>query len=332
MKVLVTGAAGFIGFHLVNALCQKGYEVVGLDNLNDYYNVWFKEARLKINLEHPNYHFVKMDITDQDGVEKLFQAECFDAVCHLAGQAGVRYSIQNPRAYAESNLIGYFNILDAARRYKLKHLVYASSSSIYGDNIHTPYGEDDKTDSPLNLYAATKKSNELMAHSYSHIYGLPTTGLRFFTVYGPWGRPDMAPLKFMEAIAMGKAIYVFNHGRLYRDFTYIDDIVEGISLILEHPSTENVPYEIYNLGHSSPVELMDFITEIEKASGKTAVKIMEDMQPGDMLKTFADSTKLKRQLGFSPQVSLHEGIQKLYNWYKNFTIEYPDIHFNTDKS
>ncbi|MFV0546589.1 MAG: NAD-dependent epimerase/dehydratase family protein [Bacteroides sp.] len=333
MKVLVTGAAGFIGLHTVKALIEKGYDVVGLDCLNSYYDVSLKFDRLnelgidhnrisdgvKISsLLHAKFHFVKLDLIDREGLASLFVNECFDAVINLAAQAGVRYSIENPYAYIDSNVVGFLNILENCRHHSISHLVYASSSSIYGLDEHVPYSESDQTDTPVSLYAATKKSNELMAHVYSHLYGLPTTGVRFFTVYGPWGRPDMAPFLFLKAILNDEPIKVFNHGNLSRDFTYIDDIIKGVVAILEKPSEKSNPYQIYNIGHSSPVSLMDFISIIERISGKSAQKEMVDMQPGDVLCTYADTHLLQQDFGYTPSVSIEDGIQHFHNWF----IEY----------
>lgn len=333
MKVLVTGAAGFIGLHTVKALIEKGYDVVGLDCLNSYYDVSLKFDRLKelgidhnrisdgvkiSSLLHAKFHFVKLDLIDREGLASLFVNECFDAVINLAAQAGVRYSIENPYAYIDSNVVGFLNILENCRHHSISHLVYASSSSIYGLDEHVPYSESDQTDTPVSLYAATKKSNELMAHVYSHLYGLPTTGVRFFTVYGPWGRPDMAPFLFLKAILNDEPIKVFNHGNLSRDFTYIDDIIKGVVAILEKPSEKSNPYQIYNIGHSSPVSLMDFISIIERISGKSAQKEMVDMQPGDVLCTYADTHLLQQDFGYTPSVSIEDGIQHFYNWF----IEY----------
>ena len=334
MKVLVTGAAGFIGAALVKALTGKGYEVVGLDNINSYYAQTLKYARLADagirpdaigegrtarSTKTPLYRFVKMDLTDRAGMESLFASEGFDIVVNLAGQAGVRYSVENPFAYVESNITGFLNILENCRHHPVKHLVYASSSSIYGMGNHVPYSETDQTDAPVSLYAATKKADELMAHAYSKLYGIPATGLRFFTVYGPWGRPDMAPFIFLKSILEGKPIRVFNHGNMQRDFTYIDDIVAAILLLLEHPSEADVPHRVYNVGHSDPVALMDFIGTIEKETGRKAVMVMEGMQPGDVCCTYADISRLKHDFGFAPRVSIREGIHSFYDWYKGYT-------------
>lgn len=336
MKILVTGTAGFIGFYLVKALAGQGHEVVGLDNLNDYYDIRLKYARLSetgidgaairygervVSSVYPSYRFVRMDLTDREGVNRLFEQESFDIVCNLAAQAGVRYSIENPAAYVDSNLVGFFNILEACRIYRPRHLVYASSSSVYGMNEKVPYAETDQVDMPVSLYAATKKSNELMCHAYSKLYSLPTTGIRFFTVYGPWGRPDMAPMKFMHAILKGIPIQVYNKGHLFRDFTYIDDIVAGVVKILFAPSTADIPYNIYNIGNSSPVALTDFIATIEQVTGKEAVKELVGMQPGDVFETYADTSRLEKDFGYKPETDIHTGITRLYEWYKGFCEE-----------
>lgn len=332
-KVLVTGAAGFIGSSMVKTLLKQGYEVVGMDCINSYYDTRLKYARLAdtgipqemikdykllTSQTVPAYRFIKLDLTDRAGMSELFDTENFDIVINLAGQAGVRYSIENPYAYIESNIIGFLNILENCRHHHIKHLLYASSSSIYGMKDHVPYSENDPTDMPVSLYAATKKSDELMAYSYSKLYAIPTTGMRFFTVYGPWGRPDMAPFLFLKSILNEQPIKVFNHGELSRDFTYIDDIIEGMMRILVHPSTENIPYHIYNIGNSTPIQLMDFISVIEKVTGRKAIKHMLDMQPGDVYCTYADITRLQHDFGYSPSVSIEEGIHRFYNWY----IEY----------
>ncbi|SHE97198.1 UDP-glucuronate 4-epimerase [Mariniphaga anaerophila] len=335
MKVLVTGAAGFIGFHLINRLLEKGYQVVGIDNINDYYSTELKFARLrqagiseeasewhkKITGSNPEYSFLRMNLEDEKEINQLFEQENFDLVCNLAAQAGVRYSIENPKAYIQSNVVGFFNILEACRHNNIKHLVYASSSSVYGNSKKMPLSTTDFVDNPVSLYAATKKSNELMAHTYSHLYGIPTTGLRFFTVYGPWGRPDMAYFNFTRAILAKQPIKVFNHGDLYRDFTYIDDIVEGIEKILPAPPASTPPYKVYNIGNSSPVKLMDFIETIEKTLGKEAQKEFYDMQPGDVYKTYADVSELEKNFGYSPNTSLQKGIGEFVAWYKSFYKE-----------
>lgn len=321
MKILVTGAAGFIGSKLMFTLSQRGDEVFGIDNLNDYYDVRLKQGRIAEFCTGERRRFIKMDIADKEALDALFAAEGFDAVVNLAAQAGVRYSITNPYAYLQSNLVGFLNILEACRHWPVKHLVFASSSSVYGLNAKVPYSEDDKVDNPVSLYAASKKSNELMAHSYAKLYGIPCTGLRFFTVYGPWGRPDMAPMLFASAISKGEPIKVFNGGDMIRDFTYIDDIVEGTIRTLDHvPGAEcpnGVPYRIYNIGCSHPVKLMDFISEIEQAIGRPAEKIFLPMQAGDVYQTNADTTRLEQEVGYKPHVRLHEGIAAFIEWYKS---------------
>jgi len=288
--------------------------VVGIDNLNDYYPVSMKKARLNEIGVHPRFRFVEADISDRKALPVLFEKEGFDCVVNLAAQAGVRYSIENPWAYVESNLVGFANVLECCRHYPVKHLVYASSSSVYGGNEKVPFSEDDKVDNPVSLYAATKKSNELMASCYSALYSIKATGLRFFTVYGPWGRPDMSPMLFASAISAGKPIKVFNNGDMLRDFTYIDDIVEGVVRVMDNPPEK---HEVYNIGCSNPVKLMDFISEIESALGTKAEKIMLPMQPGDVYRTYADTTKLEQNLGYKPHISLHEGIGHFIEWYKS---------------
>lgn len=314
MKILVTGAAGFIGSKLMSELQKRGDTVVGVDNFNDYYDVRLKEARCRaFGLE-----VIKMDIADKAAVDQLFATEHFDKVVNLAAQAGVRYSITNPYAYLQSNLVGFLNILEACRNFGVKHLVYASSSSVYGMNVKVPYSEDDKVDNPVSLYAATKKSNELMAHAYCKLYGIAMTGLRFFTVYGPWGRPDMSPMLFARAISAGEPIKVFNHGDMIRDFTYIDDIVEGTIGCVDQvpgPNENGLPYRVYNIGCSNPVKLMDFISEIESAMGREAQKVFLPMQPGDVYQTNADTSKLEAEIGYKPHVRLHEGITEFAKWY-----------------
>lgn len=319
MKILVTGAAGFIGSKLAFMLADRGDEVVGIDNINDYYDVRLKYGRLD---EFGKFRFIRMDLTDRDGLNKLFAEEHFERVVNLAAQAGVRYSITNPYAYLDSNLVGFMNILECCRHHGVQYLVYASSSSVYGMNSKVPFSEDDKVDTPVSLYAASKKANELMAHSYSKLYGLPTTGLRFFTVYGPWGRPDMAPMLFARAISHGEPIKVFNHGNLSRDFTYIDDIVGGtIGVIDKMPVAaecpNEVPAKVYNIGCSNPVKLMDFINEIETALGVEAKKEFLPMQAGDVYQTYADTTKLETEVGYKPSITLHEGISRFIDWYKS---------------
>ena len=326
MKYLVTGAAGFIGNYVAEKLCNQGHEVIGLDNRNDYYDPDLKLARLK-RIEHfDNFTFVKADISDRDTIATLFSQQKFDRVIHLAAQAGVRYSIENPMAYIDSNLTGMATILEGCRHNNVEHLVYASSSSVYGANKKIPFAESDRVDYPVSLYAATKKSNELMAHTYSHLYALPTTGLRFFTVYGPWGRPDMAPFLFTDAVANDRPIKVFNDGKMQRDFTYIDDIVEGIVRIqdvipkpVEQAPTESSPYyKLYNIGNNSPVELEAFITCIENALGKKAVKNYMPMQDGDVVRTFADITNLESEIGFKPKTDLQDGINHFVDWFKDY--------------
>lgn len=317
---LVTGAGGFIGFHTAKRLLDRGDAVVGLDNLNDYYDVSLKEARLAL-LAHPNFRFVKLDLADREGMKHLFETETFDAVIHLAAQAGVRYSLQHPHAYVDSNLVGFMNVLEGCRHAKVAHLVYASSSSVYGANVEAPFSVEHRVDHPVSLYAATKKANELMAHAYSHLYGIPTTGLRFFTVYGPWGRPDMALFGFTKAILEGRPIDVFNHGKMRRDFTYIDDIVEGVLRVAEktpEPCETGAKYKIYNIGNDQPVELETFIATLEDALGRKAVKNYLPMQPGDVLATHADIGDLARDVGFRPSTPLAKGIAKFVAWYREY--------------
>lgn len=331
MKYLVTGAAGFIGFHVAQRLLQAGHQVVGIDNLNDYYDISLKQARLDL-LQQPGFSFHKIDLADREAMASLFANEKFDRVIHLAAQAGVRYSLENPHAYADSNLTGHLNILEGCRHNKVQHLVYASSSSVYGLNRKMPFSTDDAVDHPISLYAATKKANELMSHTYSHLYGLPTTGLRFFTVYGPWGRPDMALFKFTKAMLEGKSIDVYNHGKMKRDFTYIDDIVEGIIRLQDvvpqpnpewtvetgSPASSSAPYHVYNIGNSSPVELMDYITALEEALGIEAQKNMMPVQPGDVLETSAETQPLQAVTGFKPETTVKDGVQKFVDWYREF--------------
>lgn len=332
MKYLVTGAAGFIGFYVVQRLCEQGHEVVGIDNLNDYYDVALKEARLNEIAQYPNFRFEKLDLADRDGIAALFKQEQFQRVIHLAAQAGVRYSIDNPLAYADSNLVGHLTILEGCRHHNIEHLVYASSSSVYGLNNKVPFATSDGVDHPISLYAATKKSNELMSHTYSHLYGIPTTGLRFFTVYGPWGRPDMALFKFTKKIVAGEAIDVYNHGDMRRDFTYIDDIVEGIiriqAVIPEKNAAWQVetgsaaqssaPYRIYNIGNGSPVKLTAFIEALESSLGIEAKKNLMPMQPGDVYQTYADVEDLFAATGYKPQMSVAQGVQNFVDWYRDF--------------
>lgn len=332
MKTLVTGVAGFIGMHVAQRLLVEGVEVIGVDNLSDYYDVRLKEDRLKQIASFPNFRFIKLDLGDRIGMEKLFGDERFPRVVNLAAQAGVRYSLKNPHAYIDSNIVGFLNVLEGCRNHGVRHLVYASSSSVYGANAKIPFSVSDNVDHPVSLYAATKKSNELMAHVYSHIYGLATTGLRFFTVYGPWGRPDMSPSLFAKAILEGKPINVFNHGKMQRDFTYVDDIVDGVVRILDtipksNPSFDRfaldnanstAPYRIYNIGNHNPVELMTFIETIEDAVGKKARKNMLPMQAGDVVATYADIEDLRQAVGFVPRTSLKEGMEKFASWFKSY--------------
>ncbi|MBE9467742.1 MAG: NAD-dependent epimerase [Bacteroidetes bacterium] len=342
-KILVTGTAGFIGFHIAKYLISRGDEVVGLDNINDYYDINLKFARIKetgINKEnvewnkiaqstkYPNYKFIRLNLEDREDIMQLFRKEKFDKVVHLAAQAGVRYSIDNPFAYINSNLVGFVNINEACRHNNIKHFVFASSSSVYGNNTKMPLSTSDNVDHPISLYAATKKSNELIAYTYSHLYNLATTGLRFFTVYGPWARPDMALSLFTKAILNNKPINVFNHGNMFRDFTYIDDIVEGVIRVLDNPPKNNnisasskshtAKYKIYNIGNSSPVKLIDFIKEIEKALHKKAKINMMEMQAGDVEKTYADITELINDFDYKPNTSIEFGIKKFVEWYKSF--------------
>jgi UDP-glucuronate 4-epimerase len=331
-KVLVTGAAGFIGSHLSLRLLSRGDEVVGVDNMNAYYDPSLKQARLDRLTRDQGFRFVRLDVADRGTMEQLFSSERFDIVAHLGAQAGVRYSIQNPAAYIDSNLVGFGNVLEGCRQTGVKHLTYASSSSVYGANTDLPFSVHHNVDHPLSLYAATKKANELMAHTYSHLYRLPTTGLRFFTVYGPWGRPDMAIYIFTKAILAGKPIEVFNHGKMRRDFTYVDDIVEGVVRILDtvatpddawsgdlpDPAISNAPYRLYNIGNNSPVELMRLIEVIEQALGKKAKLDFKDMQPGDVPATYADVEDLRRAVGFTPSTSIEVGVQRFVEWYRDY--------------
>jgi len=332
MKFLVTGAAGFIGFHVSERLLADGHQVVGIDNLNDYYDVCLKQTRLERLKDKQSFSFFKLDLADRQGMADLFAQQRFQRVIHLGAQAGVRYSLENPLAYADSNLIGHLNILEGCRHNQIEHLLYASSSSVYGLNRKMPFSTGDSVDHPVSLYAATKKSNELMSHTYSHLYQLPTTGLRFFTVYGPWGRPDMALFKFTKAMLAGRSIDVYNHGEMRRDFTYIDDIVEAIirlqnllpvadtSWTVEQgsPATSSAPYRVYNLGNSHPVKLMEYIHALEKTLGITAVKNLMPMQPGDVLETSADTEALYKAIGFKPQTGIEEGIERFVSWYRNY--------------
>jgi len=331
MKYLVTGASGFIGAKTVEELCNKGHQVIGVDNNNSYYDVKLKFARLE-RIRHENFTFLEMDIADTGAVMALFAEQQFDRVIHLAAQAGVRYSLENPHAYSQSNLTGHLNILEGCRATKVEHLVYASSSSVYGLNASTPFKTSDSVDHPVSLYAATKKSNELMSHSYSHLYDIPTTGLRFFTVYGPWGRPDMAPFIFTKRILDGESIDINNNGDMWRDFTYVDDIVEGVVRIADvipqrnndwtveegTPASSSAPYKVYNIGHGSPINLMDFISEIESALGIEAKKNFREMQAGDVYKTFADTEDLFEATGYKPKVGVKQGVAEFVNWYKAF--------------
>ena len=332
MKILITGAAGFIGMTTALRLLARGDEVLGLDNLNDYYDVTLKESRLCRLTSHPRFRFVKMDVADRTGMTQLFAVEKFDRVIHLAAQAGVRYSLQNPHAYIDSNIVGFTNILEGCRHTKVQHLVYASSSSVYGGNTKMPFSEHDSVDHPISLYAATKKANELMAHTYSHLFGLPTTGLRFFTVYGPWGRPDMALFLFTKAILEGRAIDVFNHGNMQRDFTYVDDIVEGVIRVVDRvatanpgydalqadPATSNAPYRVFNIGNNNPVQLLDFIGCIEDAVGKKAEKNFLPLQDGDVPATYANTDALNDWVGFVPGTSVQVGIGRFVAWYRDY--------------
>jgi UDP-glucuronate 4-epimerase len=332
MNILVTGAAGFIGFHTCLALLKRENNVVGLDNINDYYDTKLKHNRLAILQKDKNFTFIQGDLADKEIVNKAFDETNFDRVINLGAQAGVRYSLQNPDVYINSNIVGFLNILEACRHHKTAHLVYASSSSVYGMNTSMPFSVHDNVDHPVSLYAATKKSNELMAHTYSHLFGLPTTGLRFFTVYGPWGRPDMAPFLFTSAILEGRPIKVFNNGHMKRDFTYIDDIVEGVVRVSDlipqaqpdfdssnpDPSISKAPYKIYNIGNNQPVELLKFIETIEEKCGKKAEKIFMPMQAGDVVATYADVTDLMKDTGFSPATPLEVGIGKFVDWYRDY--------------
>ncbi|PZL94952.1 protein CapI [Pantoea graminicola] len=332
MNFLVTGAAGFIGFHVSQRLLAAGHQVVGIDNLNDYYDVNLKHARLNLINTDPGFTFIEMDLADRDAMASLFDQHAFQRVIHLGAQAGVRYSIENPHAYADANLIGHLNILEGCRHNKIEHLLYASSSSVYGLNRKMPFSTEDSVDHPVSLYAATKKANELMSHTYSHLYQLPTTGLRFFTVYGPWGRPDMALFKFTRAMIAGEAIDVYNQGQMKRDFTYIDDIAEAIvrlqavipqqddnwTVETGSPATSSAPYRVYNIGNSQPVTLMNYIEALEKALGITAKKNLMPMQPGDVLETSADTEALFKAIGFKPRTGVEEGVKNFVEWYRDF--------------
>ena len=345
MKILITGTAGFIAFHLAKKLLDRGDTVVGIDNINDYYDINLKYARLAEtgisrdaekwytplqSAKYNKYTFVRLNLEDREQLNELFEREKFDKVCNLAAQAGVRYSLENPHVYINSNIVGFINILEACRHYNIKHLAYASSSSVYGNNTKMPLSTSDNVDHPISLYAATKKSNELMAHTYSHLFNLPTTGLRFFTVYGPWGRPDMALFLFTKAILENRPIQVFNNGNMVRDFTYIDDIIEGITRVIDKPaapvsngkqnvsSSKTAPYKVYNIGNSSPVQLMEYIGAIEKHLGKTAQKEFLPMQPGDVPQTEADVTDLVNNLGYKPNTTVEKGIERFIKWYKDY--------------
>jgi UDP-glucuronate 4-epimerase len=347
MKILITGTAGFIGYHLTQKLLKRGDTVVGIDNINDYYDVNLKHARLQdagievsetvynkpvVSTKYPNYTFIKLDITDKENLEQQFQNHKFDAVCNLAAQAGVRYSLTNPEVYIDSNIKGFLNILECCRHSNIDHLVYASSSSVYGLNKKMPFSEHEIADHPVSLYAASKKANEMMAHTYSHLFNLRTTGLRFFTVYGPWGRPDMALFIFTKAILEGKPIQVFNNGNMLRDFTYVDDIVEGIIHTIDKPAernylwnakdpdpaTSSAPFRVFNIGRGAPINLLDFVTEIEKQVNKTAIKTLMPMQDGDVAETCADVSNLDEMLGYKPQVSVPTGVERFIAWYKTY--------------
>ena len=345
MKILVTGSAGFIGFHLTKKLLERGDEVIGIDNINDYYDINLKHARLKelgithveegakvVSSTNENHSFIKMDISDTHAMERLFKEEHFDAVCNLAAQAGVRYSLENPHTYIQSNVMGFMNILEGCRHNSVKNLCYASSSSVYGLNTSQPFKTSDHTDHQISIYAATKKANEMMAHTYAHLYGIATTGLRFFTVYGPWGRPDMAPMLFADAILHNRPIKVFNHGKMSRDFTYIDDIVDGIVKVIDKPATPNTqfdtknpspetslaPYRLYNIGNNAPLSLMTFIETLEEELGQKAEKNFMEMQDGDVVSTYADVDDLIRDFGYKPDTSLDEGVKAFVSWYKKF--------------
>ena len=347
MKILITGTAGFIGFTLAKKLLERGDEVIGLDNINDYYSVDLKYARLKetgieksnieygklvSSLTYDRYSFMQLNLEDQEGINNLFKEQQFDKVCNLAAQAGVRYSLENPKAYIDSNIVGFMNILEACRHNSVKHLAYASSSSVYGLNEDMPFSTHNNVDHPISLYAASKKSNELMAHTYSHLFGLPTTGLRFFTVYGPWGRPDMALFLFTKAILEDKPIKVFNEGNMRRDFTFVDDIVEGVTRVIDNnakannfwtgkspdPASSKAPYKVYNIGNSSPVNLMDFIEAIEESIGKKAIKELMPIQAGDVPVTWADVSDLENELGYKPDTPVKVGVKRFVDWYKGF--------------
>ncbi len=332
MKILVTGAAGFIGYHLSERLLARGDEVIGLDNLNDYYDVSLKQARLDRLLPHDNFHFQRLDLEDRDGMVALFREQAPQRVMHLAAQAGVRYSLTHPHAYIDANIIGFMNVLEGCRHHGVEHLAYASSSSVYGANTNMPFSVHGNVDHPVSLYAATKKANELMAHTYSHLYGLPTTGLRFFTVYGPWGRPDMSLFLFTRSILEGRPIDVFNYGNHRRDFTYVDDIVEGVVRVIDHPAESNpdwsgdkpdpgtsqAPYRLYNIGNNNPVHLLSFIETLEECLGMAAEKNLLPLQPGDVPDTYADVSDLVRDLEYQPNMPIQQGIQNFVDWYRDF--------------
>jgi UDP-glucuronate 4-epimerase len=332
MKVLVTGAAGFIGMHTAQRLLERGDTVIGVDDLNDYYDPRLKQARLERLAAYPAFCFVRADIADRSRMEALFEAEGFERVVHLAAQAGVRYSLVNPHAYVQANLVGFMNMLEGCRHHRVQHLVYASSSSVYGGNETMPFSEHQEVSHPVSLYAATKKANELMAHTYSHLYGLPTTGLRFFTVYGPWGRPDMALFLFTKAMLEGRPIEVFNQGRMQRDFTYIDDIVDGVVAVLDRraegdpafdarqpdPARSRAPYRVFNIGNQGPVQLMDFVRAIERALGVEAHKLMRPLQPGDVPATYADVSELAAWTGVQPRTPIDEGVARFVRWYRDY--------------
>jgi UDP-glucuronate 4-epimerase len=318
MKILVTGVAGFIGFHLAKKLLKSGNQVYGVDNLNDYYDVGLKQARLEQLLPYSQFTFEYLDISDRSSTANLFASGDFEVVVHLAAQAGVRYSLENPHAYVDSNLVGFTNILEGCRHSTVEHLIFASSSSIYGQNTQVPFSVGDRVDTPVSLYAATKKANELMAHAYSHLYQIPTTGLRFFTVYGPWGRPDMAYYKFVQAIAEDRPIDVYNYGKMMRDFTHIDDVVAGIVKLIPHRTNLLPPYKIYNLGNNNPVELQEFIAIIETLMGKLAQKNFLPMQPGDVVATYANIEESMSDLGFKPATSIAHGLASFVNWYRAY--------------